>query len=81
MKVDVLFFAGSVDIFGVRRVARILDDGLTVGHLIQELVAEFAAFEGLSEVVSVAVNAEYVGRDQALADGDEVAIIPPVSGG
>ena len=81
MNVDVLFFAGSVDIFGERQLVRALDAGATVGRLIEELVGEFPAFARLSEVVSVAVNAEYVGHDQALVNGDEVAIIPPVSGG
>ena len=32
-------------------------------------------------VVKVAVNQEYVGRDHPLADGDEVALFPPVTGG
>jgi len=32
-------------------------------------------------VVRVAVNQDYVGRDHPLADGDEVALFPPVTGG
>jgi len=31
--------------------------------------------------IMISVNQEYVDRDQLLADGDEVAMIPPVSGG
>ena len=37
-------------------------------------------FEGAGRLV-VAVNGEYVPMDHVLADGDEVALIPPVSGG
>ena len=81
MKIDVLFFAGSVDIFGERRIERIMDDGSTVGRLLEQLVLEYPTFARLSEVASVAVNAEYISHDRQLADGDEVAIIPPVSGG
>jgi molybdopterin synthase sulfur carrier subunit len=33
------------------------------------------------EVVRVAVNHEYVGRDHPVAPGDEVALFPPVTGG
>jgi molybdopterin synthase sulfur carrier subunit len=32
-------------------------------------------------VVRVAVNQDYVGRDHPIADGDEIAIFPPVTGG
>ena len=36
---------------------------------------------GIWTALAVAVNQEYVGRDRVLADGDEVALLPPVSGG
>jgi sulfur-carrier protein len=39
--------------------------------------------EALSDlsVIRVAVNQDYVGRDYPICDGDEVAILPPVTGG
>jgi molybdopterin synthase sulfur carrier subunit len=56
--------------------------GRTVGELVDALSAthgdRFAAIAGASSFV---VNGERASRDVAVAEGDEVAILPPVSGG
>jgi len=53
--------------------------GQTVSHLKQVLTEKY----NLSELASAmtAVNEEFVNDDTVLADGDQVAFIPPVSGG
>tara|TARA_B100000929_G_C15481895_1_gene411511 strand:- start:509 stop:673 length:165 start_codon:yes stop_codon:yes gene_type:complete len=45
------------------------------------LIADFPSLEAYGESLSSAVNAEYARMDVVLNDGDEVAFLPPVSGG
>ena len=45
------------------------------------LVREFPGMAGYSTVISCAVNEEYARLTAALQDGDEIAFLPPVSGG
>ena len=60
---------------------RTLEPGATVGLLLRALSAEATLPKELLQRSAVAVNREYASADQALHDGDEVAILPPVSGG
>jgi molybdopterin converting factor subunit 1 len=78
--VRVRFFASLRERLRTSEVLRELPGGATVGDLVAALHREFPAFAG-SGRVSIAVNAEYVDPRHVLADGDEVALIPPVSGG
>jgi len=80
MTVRVRFFASLRERLRASEVARELPAGATVADLVALLHEDFPAFAG-SGRVSIAVNAEYVDPRHALADGDEVALIPPVSGG
>ena len=57
-----------------------LPPGASVGDLAQLLVGRFGQLPR-SEALVMAVNLEYQDHDYALSDGDEVALIPPVSGG
>lgn len=50
-----------------------------ISSLIEKLQSDYPYF--LTLPINVAVNAEYVERDYRLQDGDEVALIPPISGG
>lgn len=58
-----------------------LDDGATVEQLWTALCAAFPDLTVLGGSVSFAVNREYVDRSHRLSNEDEVALIPPVSGG
>lgn len=56
--------------------------GSTVGDLADELSARFGErFGRIAAVSSFVVNGDRAERSTAIADGDEVAILPPVSGG
>ena len=54
-------------------------DGATAGGVVERCRAD--AEGGVWGSLAVAVNQEYAGRDRVLSEGDEVALLPPVSGG
>nr|WP_232298866.1 MoaD/ThiS family protein [Granulicella tundricola] len=62
-----------------------LDVGSRVGGLVRDLAGRSSkSGEGLGGMmgsIAVAVNREYAGMETVLNDGDEVALLPPVSGG
>jgi MoaE-MoaD fusion protein len=58
-----------------------LADGATVTDLWTALCAEYPQLVELGTSISIAVNQEYVDREHSLSNNDEVALIPPVSGG
>jgi len=58
-----------------------LPEVCTVADLRAEVARRFPELPVLANTVMVAVNAEYVEESHLLHDGDEVALIPPVSGG
>jgi molybdopterin converting factor subunit 1 len=81
MRVTVRLFARLRDIAGVGELTRDLPPDATAGTVWDLLVAEFAELRAYTPAISVAVNADYARMDARLGDGDEVAFLPPVSGG
>lgn len=81
MRVTVLLFAGLRDLVGSTEVALTLPAGASIRQAWQTLLDAHPAIAPYAQVVSCARNAEYARMDVALADGDEVAFLPPVSGG
>ena len=79
--VEVRFFAMIREIVGVPRQRRELADGATAGDLFDALIQDHPQLERLRPVTMLMVNHEYVAAGYALQAGDEVALIPPVSGG
>jgi molybdopterin synthase catalytic subunit len=76
MEVTVRLFATLRERAGAREVTLELPDGARVSDALEALGG---LAEGLPMVM--AVNREYAGEDQVLGAGDELALIPPVSGG
>jgi molybdopterin converting factor subunit 1 len=81
VRVTIRLFARLREIAGASELTRTLDPGATVGSLWRELAAEHKDFAQYERSISSAVNADYAKMDRRLADGDEVAFLPPVSGG
>ena len=81
MEVRLRFFAGAREAMGRGEERRALAPGATVGSLEALLRGENARFAALPADMLVSVNLEYCTREHPLGDGDEVAFIPPVSGG
>lgn len=80
MKVNVKFFALGRELVGDTDLKIELEEGNNVQDLIELLKNKHPKLNELNSFV-VAVNQEYAEMEDSLKDGDEVAIIPPVSGG
>ena len=81
MRVTVKLFARLRDIAGASELARDVAPGATIGTVWRQLASEFPPLADYERSISSAVNADYARMDQPLRDGDEVAFLPPVSGG
>jgi molybdopterin converting factor subunit 1 len=81
MRVTVVCFARLRDLAGLREWSCELPAFATAADAWQALAAARPAVVGLAGRVSCALNAEFVPLDAPLKDGDEVAFLPPVSGG
>lgn len=77
----VRLFARLRDLAGAAELVRDVPAPATVQTIWRGLVAELPALEEYERTMSVAVNAEYARMAAAVNDGDEVAFLPPVSGG
>lgn len=79
-RVHVLYCGPAADLAGAPEGTFELPEGATVGALAGELAAKHPRL-GAALGVRLAVNRAYVALDHRLSEGDEVAVIPPVSGG
>ncbi|WP_066310233.1 molybdopterin converting factor subunit 1 [Bacillus sp. FJAT-29814] len=74
----VLFFAHLRDAVG-EEVLRLDASGKTVAELKAELTSKYNLPR--MDTVMTAINEEFASNDEVIQDGDEIAFIPPVSGG
>lgn len=81
MRVRFLLFASYRDLVGVPAGVLELPAGATAATAVAALRAQGSAWSALPGKPVVAVNAEYAKLDRPLADGDELALLPPVAGG
>ena len=80
MLVRIVFLAAYREMAGTSRISLALPAGATVAEMLAQICARYSELPDAERVV-VAVNNEYQDGAYTLDDGDEVALIPPVSGG
>ncbi|KAK8397765.1 hypothetical protein O3P69_004516 [Scylla paramamosain] len=83
VSVTLLFFAGARDLAGVERATVTLTASTTPEQLLAEVVRSFGEITNLRDSLIISLNQEYCepGQGLELSNGDEIAIIPPISGG
>ena len=81
MQIEVRLFATYREIVGEGQLAWTLRDGTTVGQLVEAVLTKYPRLLGHRSSMLLVVNHEVVRSDAVLREGDEVALLPPVSGG
>jgi molybdopterin synthase catalytic subunit len=81
VQVKLLFFASLKDIVGSRQLDLDLPSGATISDVWDQLESRYPLLRRYRAIALTSINEEYVDRAAAIADGDEVALFPPVSGG
>lgn len=79
--VTVKLFAAYQEAYGVSELGLELPAGTTVATVRDRLLAEHPELEQWRDVTRFGVNLQFAGPDTVLQSGDEVVLIPPVSGG
>lgn len=81
LTIKVQLFAAYREAFGCNQLVWQVAAGTTAGDLLDRLLADRPELERWRKVTRLGVNLSFVPPETVLADGDEVAPIPPVSGG
>ena len=81
MRVHLRYFAIIRETLGRSEETRDVEVGATAGSLFDQIAGEEPRLAGMKRSVMLMVNQEYVPASQPLGEGDELALIPPVSGG
>ncbi len=81
MNVRVKFFAMAHDLAGRSEAILTLPSSSSTHNALDALMIQYPPLIALKNYLRVAVNGEYVELGYSLQDDDELAIIPPVSGG
>jgi molybdopterin converting factor subunit 1 len=79
--VKVLLFGAAADLAGKREIEVPLGGESSLDELWEKVVGEYPRLSPMRETLAFAVNGEYAERDAEVTPGDEVAFLPPVSGG
>jgi molybdopterin converting factor subunit 1 len=81
MQVRLKCFAWAREVTGQEEIEIVCPEDATVGDLREKLAEKYPVFAERMESIAVSVNQEFSGDGVRIAPGDEVALIPPISGG
>ncbi|NUQ81278.1 MAG: MoaD/ThiS family protein [Bacteroidetes bacterium] len=81
MKVTIRFFASMQDAAGVPMLKVDVREGATTSDVLEEVYRQFPQLEKYRTSCRSALNQDYLTEVVPVSDGDELALIPPTSGG
>src|SRR4051812_11033524 len=81
MQIKVLFFGQLKDVCGRAEDTLELPAGATVRSVFEHFAAQFPKLSAMAKSIVMARNHEFASPSDPLSEGDEIALLPPVSGG
>ncbi len=81
ISINIKPFASYREIIGQKAIVMNVPEGSSVSDLISDLVNKYPCLKPVESKMVVAINYEYQDHNHLLRSDDEVALIPPVSGG
>jgi len=81
VRIRVLFFGIIRDVVGLREDSLEIPSGGNLGSVFEHYAAQFPKLRGMAASTVLALNQQFSSPAAPVADGDEVAFLPPVSGG
>jgi len=81
ISVTVKLFAAYQDAYGLPELKLELPEGTTVMDVCDRILLDRPQLAPLKEITQFGVNLEFVSPDTIIQNGDEIVLIPPVSGG
>ncbi len=79
--IRVLLFGAAADRAGTRKVQLEVDEATTLQEIWPLLTEKHPDLSSMRDTLAFAVNGEYARMEDGVGPGDEVAVLPPVSGG
>lgn len=79
--IKIKLFGISTEIIGKREITLLVPVGITVGNLLKKILKMYPALDVANIPFVFAVNHKVVNKDVPVTHFDEIAILPPVSGG
>jgi molybdopterin converting factor subunit 1 len=79
--IKVLLFGAAADRAGTRETELPVDESMTLAEIWSLLVRRHPDLVPMRDTLAFAINGEYARGDAGVSPGDEVAVLPPVSGG
>ena len=79
--IEVLLFSAAADWVGIRKVQLAVEGPTTLAEVWLLLAEKHPGLSSMRDTLAFAVNGEYAKIGEPVGPGDEVAVLPPVSGG
>ncbi len=81
VRVKVLFFGRVRELTGLKQEDEEVREGATLGDLLEHYIQRYPQLAGFRTSLAASRNQEFAAWDTRIAGGDEIAFLPPVSGG
>ena len=79
--IKVLLFGAAADRAGTRETELQVEDSLILAELWPLITERHPDLAPMRDTLAFAINGEYARKDASVSPGDEIAVLPPVSGG
>jgi len=80
-EVLVKFFASARDIVGKKDIEMEIEKNCKVEDIMESIFEEYPELKDMKDQLLISVNKDRTDKNEILKDGDEIAVMPPVTGG